>query len=479
MNKFYRFAIAVWFAALLASCSSHEEVAPVVHHEEEMAFVTVPDRSEEVTEAAVRSVAALFDAAPATRAGEREIGSIHTLRSQAGDPLCYVVNYADDKGFIIVSATKDYMPVMAFSDEGSFDVTAVDKTGVSVWLAEQQAVIERAAELPDSVRLRCRAMWEAYNTTREPFWAEPVTRSDADVVNLITRSIREWEADGYTVYRLLDFKDTDAFRALPAEVQQNLLQLPYGYANSNYGGVYAVSYVLKKETSKSTLVHPLLKTKWNQSNGYDQSIPYGRVAGCTTVAVAQIMKYHRYPELFDWDAMPDNQAAQTTCDFLYLVGQRIGIKYWLNSSAEIDDSAQALRSFGYSAAKVQDHDKYAVSIDLQHNRPVYMRGKASLTSSGHAWVCDGVWSGTTFTELKLMTLEYCPQGYEPTVFLTPYENTEQTGYISTQFHMNWGWGGLYDGYFVDADIRIKNSNGEVVRDYREYRKDIVNIYPVK
>lgn len=101
-----------------------------------MALVTVPDRSEEVTEAAVRSVAALFDAAPATRAEERVIGSIHTLRSQAGDPLCYVVNYADDKGFIVVSATKDYMPVMAFSDEGSFDVAAVDKTGVSVWLAE-------------------------------------------------------------------------------------------------------------------------------------------------------------------------------------------------------------------------------------------------------------------------------------------------------------------------------------------------------
>ncbi|WP_300878788.1 Spi family protease inhibitor, partial [uncultured Alistipes sp.] len=142
MKRFSLFAIAAWFATWLVSCSSPEQVAPAESPEMPevpVAYVTVPDRSEEVSEAAVRSVAALFGADEATRAGEREIESVHTLRSQSGDALCYVVNYRGDRGFVVVSATKDYMPVLAFSDEGRFDVESIDKTGVSVWLAEQQA----------------------------------------------------------------------------------------------------------------------------------------------------------------------------------------------------------------------------------------------------------------------------------------------------------------------------------------------------
>lgn len=471
-----RFFSLILIISLFASCASPEPAEPAPTPDVPMALVTVPDRSEEVTEAAVRSVAVLFDAAPATRAGERVIGSIHTLRSQAGDPLCYVVNYADDKGFIVVSATKDYMPVLAFSDEGAFDVAAVDKTGVSVWLAEQQVVIERAAELPDSVRLRCRAMWEAYNTTREPFWTGPVTRSDADVVNLITRSIREWEADGYTVYRLLDFKESLEFQQLPDEVQRNLLQLPYGYANFNYGGVYAVSFLLKKNTTLNTYIQPMLHTKWDQVLGYNEYIPYHGYVGCTAVAVGQIMKYHRFPPRFDWDGMLNDCATDITASFLYGVGQAIGIQYDKKDYGGPNSNVRdAFIEFGYKNVSLHDHAKYTVLNDLKKKSPVYMVGYHG--SKGHAWVCDGAWSGTTFTELKLMTLEYCPEGYEPKQFLNPYTNSEITGYIPTQFHMNWGWGGLYDGYYIDDNIEIQINNGEIRR-YMSDRIDITNIYPV-
>lgn len=178
--------------------------------------------------------------------------------------------------------------------------------------------------------------------------------------------------------------------------------------------------------------------------------------------------------------MPNNWATKTTSDFLYDVGRKIGIAYQFHeSSAGIDDSKDALHSFGYTKVSVRDHSSSAVVSELRQNRPVYMKGRTSLTATGHAWVCDGVWTGTTFGELKLMTLEDCPEGYEPKQFLNPYNNEEITGYIPTQFHMNWGWGGLYDGYFVDEDIRIRNDDNEVVGDYRKYRKDIVNIYPVK
>ena len=488
MNKFCCFAIAVWLVALLASCSSPEEVAPVETPEipeVPVAHVTVPDRSEEVTESAVRSVAALFDAAPATRAAEREIGSIHTLRSQAGAPLCYVVNYADDKGFIVVSATKDYMPVLAFSDEGSFDVTAVDKTGVSVWLAEQQAVIERAAELPDSVRLRCRAMWEAYNTTREPFWTGPVTRSDADVINLLSSSIQKWEADGYTVYRLLDFKESLEFQQLPDEVQRNLLQLPYGYANPNYGGIYAVSFVLKKDVGNYTLKGPYTTTLWHQGtvkgdfqkNSYNQCLPAGVYVGCVPVAIGQIMKYHRYPSIYDWSAMPDNSATRTTAEFLKSVGIKAGINYDSgNSGTSIEKASAALKAYGYANVTRCDHDGSTTMSELNKGRLVYMRGWDTPNESGHAWVCDGYYQSQTIYQWTLMTLEDCPSSYEPTMFLNPYTYNDYVSYVPLRFHMNWGWGGTNNGYYTDANLWVTLDN--VNYNFAGNRRNIINIYPV-
>jgi len=37
--------------------------------------------------------------------------------------------------------------------------------------------------------------------------------------------------------------------------------------------------------------------------------------------------------------------------------------------------------------------------------------------------------------------------------------------------MNWGWGGLYDGWFFINDVNANNND----RDYRTERQDIINI----
>ncbi len=474
MKRFSLFAIAAWFAAWVVSCSAPEQVAPAEAPdvpEVPVAHVTVPDRSEEVTEAAVRSVAALFGADDATRAGEREIESVHTLRSQSGDALCYVVNYADDKGFIVVSATKDYMPVLAFGDEGRFDVESIDKTGVSVWLAEQQAVIEHAAELPDSVRLRCRAMWEAYNTTREPLWTDPVTRSDVDVVNLITRSIREWEAEGYTVYRYSDYLDSDEFYYLP-DATQDEIRKSIIYANPYYGGREAVTFVLSKLIKDNGSVSPLLKTKWEQANGYNQYIPgYGDV-GCAAVAIGQIMKYHRYPSSYNWDEMSDNNPTSTTAAFLYDVGKKIGIPYGTGPSGTyIENVEAALKAhFGYSDATVCSYDKNTIVSDLDRKRPVYIRGVDVSIPTAHAWVCDGYYHVKETLDLKVMALEDCPSSYEPDRFQNPCNFNILKYFDAFHYHMNWGWGGKNDGYFMLGTMKVEGYNYTM-------QKSLVNIYP--
>ena len=489
MKRFSLFAVAAWFAAWVVSCSAPEQVAPAESPEMPkvpVAYVTVPDRSEEVTEAAVRSVAALFGADDATRAGEREIESVHTLRSQSGDALCYVVNYRGDRGFVVVSATKDYMPVLAFSDEGRFDVESIDKTGVSVWLAEQQAVIERAAELPDSVRLRCRAMWEAYNTTREPLFTEAETRSYDDVIYVMTSSVSQWQLDRYTVYRLSDFKDTADFLRLPKSVRDEILWTSSVYANPRYGGRDRGSFVLIGRPTRREQVGPLLTTFWEQGGSgkydhwadYNQELEQGVALGCTTVAAGQIMKYHRFPARYDWSNMPDSEPAPTTARFLTELGRSIGIDYRPGkaSSARESQVLAAFKSYGYKNAVLVDPGAGNLFAELRQNRPVYMRGNLSsdLDQPGHAWVCDGYKFDHSYIVVKLMVLEDCPEGYEPQRMNEVFVYGPITNYEWTGVHVNWGDGIIRTNeYYATNNILGDDQN------YSFYRKNIENIYPVE
>ena len=49
---------------------------------------------------------------------DKEIKEILTINGDEGNPVMYVVNYQNDAGFIITSATQDYTPVLAYSDNG-------------------------------------------------------------------------------------------------------------------------------------------------------------------------------------------------------------------------------------------------------------------------------------------------------------------------------------------------------------------------
>lgn len=468
---------------LVSACSSQEEdqMSNIGYESsKQVAYVTIPDTCHVVTMQTVESIAKSFIVNKvSTRSSEKEINNIHTVCSENDTPLFYIVNYKDSQGFIIISATKDYMPVLAFSDTGCFDVDQTNKTGVSLWMAEQKVGISSVAEFPDSIKMKYRALWTDYNTQKKEIAIR--TRSRDDVFELISGSVNEWEAEGYTVYCLAQYKETDEFRNLPQEVQNRLLTLPLGYANSHYGGRENVSFVLKKNTSVSHSVSPLLKTTWGQEAGFNSSIITNVPVGCTAIAMGQIMKYHKYPLNYSWNDMPDNYATSTTADYLAEVGRKIGINYDAGESdANITNVASVFKTFGYNAITVCNHDSYKVISELEKNKPVYMRGYDSsgflgIGVKGHAWVCDGYFSGTGSYQLRLMTLEDCPESHEPTCFLNPYTYDAIVSVTPPSFHMNWGWYGLNDGYYADDNLWLK-ANG---KDYNfaHGRKDIINIYP--
>lgn len=205
-------------------------------------------------------------------------------------------------------------------------------------------------------------------------------------------------------------------------------------------------------------IEPLLNTKWNQGSPFNSQCPsyYGThcYTGCVPTAMAQIMYYHKWPKdytvsipayrydvgcsptLFDWDAMDDFMEAPCTnersinavAQLMHYCGNAVGAIYGTSITGAYSwNVPNALtRYFGYDSnikhieqwphnlsepLYTREQWEYLIYNELENKRPVYMGGFPKTPGGEHAYVCDG-FDGNGL------------------------------------FHYNWGWGGVYDGYYL-------------------------------
>jgi len=201
-------------------------------------------------------------------------------------------------------------------------------------------------------------------------------------------------------------------------------------------------------------VNPLVQTKWNQAPNYNELCPGGSVTGCVATAMAQVMKYWKYPAsgtgfhsynptnngygtlsanfgntTYDWGAMPlqVTGANNAVATLMYHAGVSVDMSYSPESSGAYVISAQspvtncaeyALKTyFGYrpslqgvQRASYSDAQWIGlIKAELDASRPIIYAGFGN--GGGHCFVTDG------------------------------YDN-------NNFFHFNWGWNGSFDGYFT-------------------------------
>lgn len=210
-------------------------------------------------------------------------------------------------------------------------------------------------------------------------------------------------------------------------------------------------------------IAPLCTTKWNQGSPFNSFTPiinnyYGDAvhcaSGCVATAMAQLMKYHNYPEVgtgsnsynwkhpdtgasmtmsmdfsqthFDWANMRDYYAfdsyTQTEADavatLMKACGYSVNMSYGPASGAVTENTVTALKNyFGYSSNTRylnRAYYEYHTWVDMIYDNlrdvgPLIFSGHND--SGGHAFIIDG------------------------------YKDNDY-------FHTNWGWGGMSDGYFL-------------------------------
>ena len=267
---------------------------------------------------------------------------------------------------------------------------------------------------------------------------------------------------------ILGYSDNGKFD--PANVPVNMKAWLDGYARQiaalDEMGIKNPPANAPRPTRNS--ISPLITSHWDQAGPYWNHCPefmdidengdtIGELAytGCVATSMAQIMNYYKLPMacskiipsylvtfywheeygafetdpldpiFFDWDNMRDNytgaesEAEKDAVAWLMLyAGCAAQMQYGLNASSTSDPYIPTAFNeyFNYDAKLVYRSDyeqtewEDLIYNELVEGRPMIYNGRAG-TGGGHSFICDGYAYGDLF-------------------------------------HINWGWGGLGDGYFV-------------------------------
>ncbi len=352
---------------------------------------------------------------------------VHTELSYTGLPLYYTFDINTNDGFVIVAAEDAIRPIVGYSTKSHS--TQIEKgSNIGYWMEKTSAKINAIRKKGYIANEATAAEWTAYiNNT-------PVKATNST----------ERQVGGSSVSTTLG---TPAFA-------------------------------------------PLMQSTWNQSPYYNAYCPgstglgtnaSAAVTGCVATTMAQIMRYWSYPAqgtgshsytqspnsegypaqsanfgatTYDWASMPYANSAVTATTYspiaqlMYQCGVSVNMHYDpTGSGAQVvggNPSAQysyvnyfsynpntirgLYRSYGtnYGSATYYYTDAAwidSVETDLNIGRCVQYVGDDSV-DAGHTWVCDG----------------YDSNG---------------------NLHMNWGWGGAYDGYFAVSDLTTAGGTADV------------------
>lgn len=391
---------------------------------------------------------------PKTRSNERyhNIRNVVPVNDSDKEVAFYAVNFED--GYVIVSATKHYVPILAFVPCGRFNGIS-HKTGAEVLFEEYIDCIKESKKHPITDEIK--ELWSLYEA--DSYKNYIMTRSNPAYDSMMQYWISLWNQEGST-WHYLNNPPSD----MPTDIYEDFCDRAADYDREDYDYMQ-YSVITKRTYPVIQTVGPLLQTHWDQGDPYNSSTGNPPILlGCVTIATGQLMRYYEYPTSISWNSMPNNTSNDYLADFLYDLKQDLLV----NSYGGLDEVAYFyLLLKGYSGSLIS-HSLSSVYSSLFKWQPVYMSGHVgNLFSSGHAWVCDGYQNYNVYTEYKLYAM-----AIDGSMDMELIDTQTSMDFTYTHFHMNWGWGGTDDGYYYD---NVANN----AIPYTSNRKEIIITNPKK
>ena len=417
--------VAIFAASTLFACTQDSIDNLYVQTEEETeAMNELPKRrTYEEALAVAQDAIGLLGENSTTRSGKPRsintadvqyiINTSSTRSTEEPDTLMYVFNYEDNAGFAVVSANRATEELIAVTEQGNY--VAGEETGnggfdLYMDMAEQYVAMA----------------------------AEPLPGVGGDDDGM----------EEFTEFRMFVDRDT----------------ITYG---------------------------PYIPVRWGQDWPYNKACPIQNgkrtKAGCVATAIAQIMTYYKHPtsmtiydtysvyeQDLDWTNINKHvyteSTTSTVCSqctvsgwhnvigaLVAQIGREVNMWYTDSVSCALSENvASALTSFGYTCDPFRNYANTTVTSSIKSGKLVYMCGAVAGANIGHAWIVDG------YRRVHALHRE-CTRPMSQ-LFWTELRRWTTDDYY---YHINWGWNGDSNGYFLIDEFDTDRSFDLDTEEYEE------------
>jgi hypothetical protein len=140
MKKNYLLSIVITCSVLLFGCNDNFKEPGEVNFNSTETADTIPtnriisaEQAKTFAEKAIGAIQAKGDTVIVKNSVERSVGELTPVKSSNGETVLYIVNFADNHGFMVLSADKETKhPVLSFDTKGKFDIEKIEE-GSTVW----------------------------------------------------------------------------------------------------------------------------------------------------------------------------------------------------------------------------------------------------------------------------------------------------------------------------------------------------------
>lgn len=282
------------------------------------------------------------------------------------------------------------------------------------------------------------------NTAVNPYYI--FNRGDNDGFVIISSDDRAPKILGYSDKGKFDFNNLPP--QLSAMLEQYSEQISSLTATSPDPSWSSNSRAISEGEGK------LLETaNWGQSYPYNAQCPVidgvQCPTGCVATAMAIVMKYHNWPEGYDWDAMPmsmPENPMESLSSLMSDAGDAVYMNYSpYESGANMNWVGHRLQNrFKYSpecqyiSSANFSYNEWVTLLknNLDNDEPVIYGGTDLSNSLSHAFIIDG--------------------------------------YKDDLYHINWGWDGVCNGYFILSALTPNESHN-----FSSDASMVINILPDK
>ena len=344
-----------------------------------------------------------------------EVVTSPTTRSngEGNDTLLYIVNYTDNNGFAVVSASRNTEGLLAVTEQGNYDPAVESKNGgfeMFMDMAEEY-VSNAIIEIPEP---------ELQDPIIYPIKEFKETRDTITDIEVAPKLEVKWGQSGEEGKFATNHR-TGCVNTATAQIMSYFCypsQITLTYLGDNARNIYLI---------------------WDE------------------------IKYHKGPHQLGCSATTN---AHDAIAYLHKeLGYRNNSRYFIDhptygtTTITLEDSTKyPFESLGYTTSDFIDFYQYDLNIAslLNENKLIFMMGSTTANGTGHAWVIDG--------GKKLVIADRFWTRAIGAIWEIESETITETEY----YHHNWGWYGDCNGYF---NKNVLATNGAFDYDNEGYPYD--------